>query len=81
MNWAHRHVRITVSSTALLGAPAITMVCAAIFIDEPIKIAQVVGGAIVIAAVAAVIRPRHAAHRPPRHRRRLRHGLAAWLLA
>ena len=56
MNWAHRHVRITVSSTALLGAPAITMVCAAIFIDEPIKIAQVVGGTIVIAAVAAVIR-------------------------
>ena len=56
MNWAHRHVRITVSSTALLGAPPITMVCAALFIDEPIKLAQVVGGVIVIAAVAGVIR-------------------------
>ncbi len=56
MNWAHRHVRITVSSMALLGAPPITMVGAALFLDEPIRIAQVVGGAIVIAAVAGVIR-------------------------
>ena len=56
MNWAHRHVRITVSSMALLGAPPITMVGAALFLDEPIRIAQVVGGAVVIAAVAAVIR-------------------------
>lgn len=56
MNWAHSHVRITVSSTALLGAPPITMVLAAVFEDEPIKIAQVIGGAIVIAAVAGVIR-------------------------
>lgn len=56
MNWAHRHVRITVSSMALLGAPPITMVGAALFLEEPIRIAQVVGGAAVIAAVAAVIR-------------------------
>ena len=56
MNWAHRHVRITVSSMALLGAPPITMVGAALFLDEPIRIAQVVGGAVVIAAVAGVIR-------------------------
>ena len=56
MNWAHNHVRITVSSMALLGAPPITMVLAAVFLDEPIKIAQVVGGLIVIAALAGVIR-------------------------
>ena len=56
MNWAHRHVRITVSSMALLGAPPITMVGAALFLDEPIKTAQVIGGAIVLAAVAEVIR-------------------------
>ena len=56
INWAHRHVRITVSSMAILGTPPISMVGAAIFLDEPIRIAQVVGGAIVIAAVAAVIR-------------------------
>ena len=56
MNWAHNHVRITVSSVALLGAPPITMVLAAVFLDEPIKIAQVTGGVIVIAAVASVIR-------------------------
>ena len=56
MNWAHRHVRITVSSTALLGAPPIAMVGAAVFLDEPINLTQVVGGAVAIAAVAAVIR-------------------------
>ena len=32
------------------------MICAAMFLDEPIQVAQVVGGAIVIAAVAAVVR-------------------------
>ena len=56
INWAHRHVRLTVSSTAMLGTPPISAVGAAIFLDEPIQIAQVVGGAIVITAVAAVIR-------------------------
>lgn len=56
MNWAHKHVRITVSSMALLGAPPLTMVLAAPFLDEPIKIAQVVGGIIVIAALTGVIR-------------------------
>ena len=56
INWAHRHVRLTVSSMAMLGTPPISMVGAALFLDEPIQIAQVVGGAIVIAAVAAVIR-------------------------
>ncbi len=56
MNWAHKHVRITVSSMALLGAPPLTMVLAAIFLDEPIRIAQVIGGVIVIAAVAGVVR-------------------------
>ncbi len=56
MNWAHRHVRLTVSSTALLGAPPISMIGAALFLDEPIKLIHVLGGAIVIASVAAVIR-------------------------
>ncbi len=55
MNWAHKHVRITVSSMALLGAPPLTMVLAAIFLDEPIRTAQVIGGVIVIAAVAGVV--------------------------
>ena len=56
MNWAHRHVRLMVSSTAMLGVPPISMVGAALFVDEPIKLAQVAGGLIVIVAVAAVIR-------------------------
>ena len=67
MNWAHRHVRLMVSSTAMLGVPPISMVGAALFVDEPIKLAQVAGGVIVIVAVAAVIRRdmQVAAHRAP----------------
>ena len=56
MNWAHKYVRITVSSTALLVATPITMVGAALFLDEPIRVTQVIGGAIVIVALVAVIR-------------------------
>ena len=56
MNWAHSYVRITVSSMALLGAPPITMVLAVFFLDEPMRIAQVIGGVIVISALAGVIR-------------------------
>ena len=56
MNWAHKYVRIAVSSTALLVATPITMVGAALFLDEPIRVTQVIGGAIVIVALVAVIR-------------------------
>ena len=56
MNWAHRHVRLTVTSMVMLGAAPLSMVLAAIFLDEPIRAFQAVGGAIVIAALAAVVR-------------------------
>lgn len=56
MNWAHYHVRLTVTSMAMLGAAPASMVGAAVFLDEPVNATQVVGGAIVIAALAVVIR-------------------------
>lgn len=56
MNWAHRHVRLTVTSMAILGAAPLSMVLASIFLDEPIRASQAVGGAIVIGALAAVVR-------------------------
>jgi drug/metabolite transporter (DMT)-like permease len=56
MNWAHRHVQLTVASMAKLLAPPISMVAAAIFLDEPITVPQAIGGAIVLASLAAVIR-------------------------
>ena len=56
MNWAHRHVQLSVAAMAKLLAPPVSMVGAAIFLDEPITIPQAIGGAIVLAALAAVIR-------------------------
>ena len=56
MNWAHRHVRLTVTSMATLGAAPVSMVGAAIFLDEPLGVAQIAGAGAVIAALAAVIR-------------------------
>ena len=56
MNWAHRHVQLTIASMAKLVAPPVSMVGAAIFLDEPITIPQAIGGAIVLAVLAAVIR-------------------------
>ena len=56
MNWAHRHVPLTVASMAKLVAPPVSMVGAAIFLDEPIRPLQAIGGAIVIATLVAVIR-------------------------
>ena len=56
MNWAHRHVRLTVASMAELLAPPVSMIGAVIFVDEPIgRATQAVGGAVVLAALAAVI--------------------------
>lgn len=56
MNWAHRHVKLTVAAMAKLLAPPVSMTAAAVFLDEPITILQAVGGAVVLAALAAVIR-------------------------
>lgn len=56
MNWAHRHVQLTVAAMAKLLAPGVSMIAAAIFLDEPITISQAIGGVIVLAALAAVIR-------------------------
>ena len=56
MNWAHRHVQLTVASMTKLLAPPVSMIGAAIFLDEPIQLAQAIGCAIVLAALAAVVR-------------------------
>ena len=56
MNWAHRHVRLTATSMITLGAPPASMIGAAVFLSEPIAAIQAAGAAVVIAALAAVIR-------------------------
>lgn len=56
MNWAHRHVRLSITSTVTLIEAPVAAVGAALFLDEPIVALQVVGAAVTFAALAAVIR-------------------------
>lgn len=56
MNWAHRHVGLSITSTVTLASTPVSAVGAALFLDEPIVALQVVGAAVTFAALAAVIR-------------------------
>jgi drug/metabolite transporter (DMT)-like permease len=55
INWAHDHVDLTVMSLLTLAVPVVAVVSAAIFLDEPVVGAQVVGMAVVIAALGVVV--------------------------
>jgi drug/metabolite transporter (DMT)-like permease len=55
MNWAHAHVPIVVTSLLTLAIPVFAAGAAAVFIDEPVTAAQVVGMAVVIAALSVVV--------------------------
>ncbi len=56
MNWSHRHVRLTVTSMITLASAPLSMIGAAVFLEEPIVAAQMVGAVVVVAALSAVIR-------------------------
>ncbi len=56
MNWAHPHVKLTVSGMLTLGVPVLTTIGGAVFLDEPVDIAQVAGIAVVLGALMEVIR-------------------------
>lgn len=55
INWAHPHVTIVRSSLLTLAIPVVASVLAAVFLDEPLTALQVVGGLVVIGALAAVV--------------------------
>jgi drug/metabolite transporter (DMT)-like permease len=54
INWAHAHVDLTVMSLLTLAIPVVAVISAAIFLDESIEWVQVLGMAIVLAAVGVV---------------------------
>jgi drug/metabolite transporter (DMT)-like permease len=56
MNWAHPHVKLTVSSMLTLGVPVLTTIGGAVFLDEPVDVLQVAGIAVVLGALAELIR-------------------------
>ena len=55
MNWAHGHVPIVVLSLMTLAIPVFAAGSAALFISEPVTLAQVMGMAVVIASLAVVV--------------------------
>ena len=55
MNWAHAHVRLSITSLLTLASPVISAVGAAVALGEPLFALQVAGMAVVIASLAAVV--------------------------
>ena len=54
-NWAHAHVSAFVASMILLAVPVIATAGAHVFLAEPVSVLQVVGSAVVLAAVAMIV--------------------------
>ena len=54
-NWAHPHLPAFVISVMLLAVPVISAASAAIFLNEPIRLIQVVGGAVVLGAIGTLV--------------------------
>ncbi len=56
INWAHVHVSAFAISILILAVPVISSAGAALFLEEPLGWIQIAGGALVLAAIAMVIR-------------------------
>lgn len=56
INWAHRYVAVSVSSMLMLAVPVVAAASAWIILDEPLGPVQLVGGAITIASIVAIVR-------------------------
>jgi drug/metabolite transporter (DMT)-like permease len=54
--WAHGQVDVSVSSLLILGEPIISAVAALIFLAEPLTPLEILGGVLVLGAMAAVVR-------------------------
>jgi len=55
-NWAHAHVSALVVSLMLLAVPALAAGLAAVILGEHVTPVQIVGGAVVLGAIAVVVR-------------------------
>jgi drug/metabolite transporter (DMT)-like permease len=54
-NWSHAHASAFLISTLFLGVPVVAAVAAALILGEPIRLAQVAGGALVLIALARIV--------------------------
>ena len=65
LNWAHDHLDLAVMSLLTLAVPVVAVITAAVFLDEPLAWIQVIGMAIVVLALAAVVRRTSVPAEPP----------------
>ena len=65
LNWAHDHLDLAVMSLLTLAVPVVAVITAAVFLDEPLALIQVIGMAIVVFALAAVVRRTSVPAEPP----------------
>lgn len=56
MNWAHSHIRLSTASILTLATPAISVVVAASWLEEPVAGLQVIGISIVMVSLGLIIR-------------------------
>ena len=56
MSWSHRYVDVSVSSIIVDGAPVLSSLAAVFVLDEPLGALQLMGGLVVLVAIAAVVR-------------------------
>jgi len=54
-NWAHAHVTAFVASMILLAVPVVATAGAHVFLGEPVSLLQVLGAAVVLAAVGMIV--------------------------
>lgn len=59
-NWAHGHASAFSMSIMLLAVPVIASIGAALFLDEALRLVQIVGGTIVLVAIGIIVRSTHA---------------------
>ena len=55
MGWAHKFVDVKISSLMTLGVPVVSAVAAWWWLGEDMTAGQLVGGAIVLAALAVIV--------------------------
>jgi len=60
MMWSHHYVDVTVTSMMTLANPVVSIVGAWIIYDQELAPAQIVGGAVVLAALGAILRRQRA---------------------
>jgi drug/metabolite transporter (DMT)-like permease len=55
IGWTHRYVDVSVSSLLLLGVPVVAAVAAWLTLDEPLGPVQILGSAVTLVAVGAMV--------------------------